>query len=94
MITSPHNEKLKLLRKLHERKYREREGLFASEGEDLLEAGLAAGARPRFVLSAAGCELIQGYLFSPPLRAAGMTGLLRQGVIPPPAARRVREPVK
>jgi TrmH family RNA methyltransferase len=52
MITSPQNEKLKLVRKLRERKHREREGLFASEGEDLLEAGLAAGAVPRFVLTA------------------------------------------
>lgn len=54
MISSPQNEKLKLVRKLRERKHREREGLFASEGEDLLEAGLAAGAKPRFVLTAAG----------------------------------------
>jgi RNA methyltransferase, TrmH family len=53
MIVSPHNEKLKLVRKLRERKHREREGLFASEGEDLVEAGLAAGAEPRFVLVAA-----------------------------------------
>jgi RNA methyltransferase, TrmH family len=56
-ITSPHNEKLKLVRKLRERKHREREGLFATEGEDLLEAGLVAGAEPRFVLSAAGSGL-------------------------------------
>jgi RNA methyltransferase, TrmH family len=54
MIASPHNEKLKLVRKLRERKHREREGLFVTEGEDLVEAGLAAGAEPRFVLSAAG----------------------------------------
>ena len=54
MIESPQNEKLKLVRKLRERKHREREGLFATEGEDLLEAGLAAGATPRFVLVAAG----------------------------------------
>jgi TrmH family RNA methyltransferase len=53
MIESPHNEKLKLVRKLRERKHREREGLFATEGEDLLEAGLVAGAVPRFVLVAA-----------------------------------------
>ena len=53
MISSPHNEKLKLVRKLRERKQREREGLFATEGEDLVEAGLAAGAEPRFVLVAA-----------------------------------------
>jgi len=57
MIESPQNEKLKLVRKLRERKHREREGLFATEGEDLLEAGLAAGAEPRFVLVAAGSGL-------------------------------------
>ncbi len=57
MIESPANEKLKLVRRLRERKHREREGLFASEGEDLVEAGLAAGAEPRFVLTAAGTGL-------------------------------------
>jgi RNA methyltransferase, TrmH family len=57
MIESPHNEKLKLVRKLRERKHREREGLFVSEGEDLVEAGLAAGAQPRVLLSAAGSGL-------------------------------------
>jgi TrmH family RNA methyltransferase len=57
MISSPQNEKLKLVRKLRERKHREREGLFATEGEDLVEAGLAAGAKPRFLLSAAGSDL-------------------------------------
>jgi TrmH family RNA methyltransferase len=53
MIESPHNEKLKLVRKLRDRKHREREGAFVTEGEDLLEAGLAAGVKPRFVLVAA-----------------------------------------
>jgi TrmH family RNA methyltransferase len=57
MIESPQNEKLKLVRKLRDRKHREREGLFATEGEDLLEAGLATGAQPRFVLVAAGSDL-------------------------------------
>jgi RNA methyltransferase, TrmH family len=57
MITSPQNEKLKLVRKLRDRKHREREGLFATEGEDLIEAGLVAGAEPRFLLSAAGSDL-------------------------------------
>lgn len=57
MIESPHNEKLKLVRKLRDRKHREREGLFATEGEDLLEAGLAAGTEPRLVLVAAGSGL-------------------------------------
>jgi TrmH family RNA methyltransferase len=57
MISSPNNEKLKLVRKLRDRKHREREGLFASEGEDLVEAGLAAGIEPRFLLTAAGSGL-------------------------------------
>jgi RNA methyltransferase, TrmH family len=57
MIESPHNERLKLVRKLRDRKHREREALFASEGEDLLEAGRAAGVEPRFVLVAAGSGL-------------------------------------
>jgi len=57
MIESPQNEKLKLVRKLRDRKHREREGLFATEGEDLLAAGLAAGVEPRFVLVAAGSGL-------------------------------------
>jgi TrmH family RNA methyltransferase len=57
MIESPHNEKLKLVRKLRERKHREHEGAFVSEGEDLVEAGLAAGVEPRFMLTAAGSDL-------------------------------------
>ncbi|HEX5929913.1 MAG TPA: RNA methyltransferase [Solirubrobacterales bacterium] len=56
-IASPQNEKLKLVRKLRDRKQREREGLFASEGEDLVEAGLAAGLTPRLLLTAAGSGL-------------------------------------
>ena len=57
MIESPQNEKLKLVRKLRERKHREREGAFVSEGEDLVAAGLAAGVEPRFLLTAAGSGL-------------------------------------
>jgi RNA methyltransferase, TrmH family len=72
MIVSPHNEKLKLVRKLHERKHREREGLFVSEGEDLVEAGLAAGVKPRLLLSAAGSGL-DGEEVDPELLAAAST---------------------
>ncbi|HEY7950113.1 MAG TPA: RNA methyltransferase [Solirubrobacterales bacterium] len=57
MIESPQNEKLKLVRKLRDRKHRERESAFVTEGEDLVEAGLAAGAQPRFLLTAAGSGL-------------------------------------
>jgi RNA methyltransferase, TrmH family len=56
-ITSPHNEKLKMVRRLRDRKHRDREGLFVAEGEDLLEAGLGAGLEPDLVLSAAGSGL-------------------------------------
>ena len=53
-ITSPHNEKLKLIRRLGRRRSREREGLFAGEGEDLLAAARAAGREPVELLTAAG----------------------------------------
>jgi RNA methyltransferase, TrmH family len=52
MITSPHNEKLKLIRKLQARKHRERSGLFAAEGEDLMAAAERVGADVEFVLVA------------------------------------------
>ena len=53
-ITSPHNEKLKLVHRLGRRRSREREGLFVGEGEDLLAAAKAAGADPVELLTAAG----------------------------------------
>jgi TrmH family RNA methyltransferase len=46
MITSAANPRLKLIRRLQSRRQRERLGLFVCEGEDLVEAGLAAGAEP------------------------------------------------
>ena len=54
MITSPHNEKLKLIRRLGRRWTREREGLFVAEGEDLLAAAREAGVEPVELLTAAG----------------------------------------
>jgi RNA methyltransferase, TrmH family len=56
-VTSPHNDKLKLVRRLRDRKHRDREGLFVAEGEDLLEAGRAASGEPELLLSAAGSGL-------------------------------------
>ncbi len=56
-ITSPQNEKLKLVRKLQQRKHREREGLFVGEGEDLVAAAQAAGREPVELLTAAGAGL-------------------------------------
>jgi RNA methyltransferase, TrmH family len=52
VITSRDNERLKLVRKLHDRRWRDKLGLFVVEGEDLLEAGLAARLEPADVLVA------------------------------------------
>jgi TrmH family RNA methyltransferase len=41
LITSRDNEKLKLVRKLHERRWRDKLGLFFVEGEDLVDAATA-----------------------------------------------------
>jgi RNA methyltransferase, TrmH family len=46
VITSRDNERLKLVRKLHDRRWRDKLGLFVVEGEDLVDAGLAAGLYP------------------------------------------------
>jgi TrmH family RNA methyltransferase len=67
VITSSDNDRLKLVRKLREPKWRERERLFVTEGEDLLAAGLDAGRAPVDVLVApgtgiAGAEVEPGLL--------------------------------
>jgi TrmH family RNA methyltransferase len=46
VITSSANPRLKLARKLASRRQREKLGLFVCEGDDLVEAGLAAGLEP------------------------------------------------
>jgi TrmH family RNA methyltransferase len=55
MITSRDNETLKLVRKLlGQRKHRDETGLFAVEGEDLVDAAAAAGVEPIHLLIAGG----------------------------------------
>jgi RNA methyltransferase, TrmH family len=46
VITSAQNQTLKLVRKLHARRWREKLGLFVAEGEDLVDAALEAGLEP------------------------------------------------
>jgi RNA methyltransferase, TrmH family len=46
VITSRENERLKLVRKLGDRRWRDKLGLFVAEGEDLVEAARAAGVAP------------------------------------------------
>jgi RNA methyltransferase, TrmH family len=48
MIRSPDNDRLKTIRKLQQKRWREKLGLFSAEGEDLVEAGTDA----QFVLRA------------------------------------------
>jgi RNA methyltransferase, TrmH family len=50
MIRSPDNDKLKTIRKLQRKRWREKLDLFAAEGEDLVEAAEQAGWEPEFVL--------------------------------------------
>ncbi|MFL5939211.1 MAG: TrmH family RNA methyltransferase [Gaiellaceae bacterium] len=52
MITSAQNQTLKLVRKLHSRRWRDKLGLFVAEGEDLVDAALEAGLEPVEVLIA------------------------------------------
>jgi TrmH family RNA methyltransferase len=52
VITSADNEKLKTIRKLQQKRWRSKLGLFSAEGEDLVGAAEAAGAAPGFLLRA------------------------------------------
>jgi RNA methyltransferase, TrmH family len=52
MISSADNDKLKTIRKLRQKRWRTKLGLFAAEGEDLVEAAQAAGWPAEFVLRA------------------------------------------
>jgi RNA methyltransferase, TrmH family len=57
LITSPHNEQLKAIRKLAGRKWRDKLREFVAEGEDLLDAAEAAGWEPIARLVAEGSGL-------------------------------------
>jgi RNA methyltransferase, TrmH family len=52
VIRSADNDKLKTIRKLRQKHWREKLGLFAAEGEDLVEAAERAAWEPEFVLRA------------------------------------------
>lgn len=57
-ITSPHNDKLKEIRKLARRRARQQSGRFVAEGEDLLAAADAAGweSVERYVAAGSGLD--------------------------------------
>ena len=60
-ITSAHNPHLKQLRRLHDRRGRERSGRFVAEGEDLLAAADAAGwpAVERYCAAGSGLQGVE-----------------------------------
>ena len=79
-ITSPHNEKLKTVRKLRAKRERDRLGQFVAEGEDLVAAADAAGWRAleRFVAAGSGLvgtEVDAGALASVAELASGTRAL-------------------
>ena len=87
MISSRDNEKLKLVRKLHERRWRDKLGLFACEGEDLVDA---ATAEPVELLVAG--ENVEPHLLAEVSTAAHpprVIGVYRRDDLPAPEPRPV-----
>ncbi len=75
MIASPHNEKLKQLRRLHRRRERERLGRFVAEGEDLIAAAQAAGRPAIEGYRVPGCEVGDGFVEVEPGALAAVSTL-------------------
>lgn len=73
-ITSPHNDKLKEIRKLARRRERDARGRFVAEGEDLVAAAHSAGWPPVHLLSAAGSGLAGEAVDEPLLDAVSGLG--------------------
>ena len=83
LISSRQNEKLKLVRKLHERSWRDKLGLFVAEGEDLVDAAAAVGIDPVELL-VAGENVDRGLLgeVSALGHPARVIGVFRRGDLP------------
>jgi TrmH family RNA methyltransferase len=79
VITSPHNQHLKTIRRLRRKRERERSGLLLAEGEDLVEAAAAAGFKPE-VLLRAGVDVEPGLLEEASTLGSGtrVAGVYRQ----------------
>ena len=82
MITSPDNERLKLVRKLADRRWRRKLGMFACEGEDLVAA---ATAEPVFLL-VAGENVTEALLaeVTSAVHPPRVVGIYRASDLPPP----------
>ena len=88
MITSRENEKLKLVRKLRERRWRDKLGLFVAEGEDLVDSAASVGIEPVELLVAGdnveAALLAEVSALGHPARVIGVfrRGELPRGVVP------------
>lgn len=83
MITSAANPRVKLVRKLESRRQREKLGLFACEGEDLVTAGLDAGLEPvEALVDAERSALVERLAGAEPVAPDVMAGL---STLPHPA---------
>jgi RNA methyltransferase, TrmH family len=90
VITSAANPRLKLVRRLQSRSQRSRTGLFVCEGEDLVDAGLAAGLEPVDLLVAGETvlpELLASVSTLP--HPARVLAVFRRSDLPAPADRPV-----
>ena len=85
LITSSSNPKLRLVRRLQSASQRERLGLFACEGEDLIVAGLEAGLEPEVVLVDAGRPVLGERVPRATLVAPELLGELSELAHPPRA---------
>jgi TrmH family RNA methyltransferase len=87
VITSPHNDQLKLIRRLRRKRERVRTGLLLAEGEDLVAAAEAAGFEPQALL-VAGVDVEPGLLarFSGLGSGSRVVGVYRQRWSPPGGA--------
>lgn len=85
LITSSSNAKLRLVRRLQSAAQRERLGLFACEGEDLIVAGLEAGLEPEEVLVDAGRPVLEDLVPEATFVAPELLGELSELAHPPRA---------
>ena len=74
-ITSPHNQRLKELRKLQRARERARSGLFAVEGEDLIDAAAHAGRTSVEGFRASGADVGDGFHEVDPAALAAVSTL-------------------
>ncbi len=75
IITSPHNTRIKELRRLRRRRERERSLRFVAEGEDLIAAARRAGRPAVEGFQAAGGEKVEGFVEVEPAVLAEVSSL-------------------